>query len=521
MARPHVFPALLVCYGLVAQTPPPEAAQSPTAETVRSLSLQEAIKISLQNNLQVEIAKETRIANQAGLLMAQGAFDWSIYSDLTLRRQESATSGSPYPGGLPNKTESTSWNRNLTMGVQKPFVWGGNLQVTYNPVYSYSSGLVINGLQDTSGNIIGDRPFSTTTPYTGTLGATYSQSLLRGFGRAATEVNVIVAKKSTQIADYQFQQSIINLVASTENQYWDMVYAQRNLENAKLALNLAQKQLNENKIRVEVGTLAPIEVTSAEAQVAQREQAIIAADAQLLNANDALIRALYPKTERPDRVTPTDEPTLSHTAVDEPAGERMALERRVELKIAKLSLESSGAQLAAAQNRLKPQLDAFVGYNGNSDNYNRLSPVNTDLTGMKYPGYSVGLSFSMPIANRSARGSLNQARANERSSELSVRDQELGILLQVRQAFRNVDASEKGVEAAKKTRVFREKDLDAEQKKFENGMSTNFQVLFKQNDLDASRSAELQAQIAYAKSVTALEQSMGNLLEARNLTFPK
>jgi len=505
MVRPLVFPALLVCFGLVAQTPAPEATKSPTPENVQRLSLLEAIRTSLQNNLQVEIAKETRTANQASLLMAQGAFDWSVYGKLAYKRQENPSSTSSVEGD-----KDTVWNRNLTLGVQKPFEWGGSLDVNYNPSYYSQKFLTGPGAYTT-----------TPTPYSGNFAATYTQSLLSGFGRAATEVNVIVAKKSSEIADYQFQQNIINLVASTESQYWDLVYAQRNLENAKLALSLAQKQLNENKIRVEVGTLAPIEVTSAEAQVAQREQAIIAAEAQLSNANDALIRALYPKTDRPDSVTPSDEPTLSHTAMDEPSGERMALERRVELKIAKLGREASGAQLAAAQNRLKPKLDAYVGYNGNSDYYNRLSPVNTDLVQRNYPGYIAGLSFSMPIANRSAKGNLNQARANDRSNELSVKDQELGILLQVRQAFRNVEASEKGVEAAKKTRVFREKDLDAEQKKFENGMSTNFLVLSKQNDLDASRSAELQAQIMYAKSVTALEQSVGNLLEARNLAFPK
>jgi len=509
MVRPAVFPALLVCYGLVAQTP------APSSEKVQNLSLQEAIKISLQNNLQVEIAKETRNATQSNLLVAQGAFDWTLLGSVNIGRQESARTSPNLAGDL-TKSESTSWTRSLSLGVSKPFEWGGDLEVKYNPVYSSSRGTEF----DVAGNPVGTYS-NPNPPYSGTFSATYTQSLLSGFGRKATEVNVIVAKKSSEIANLQFQQSIINLVASTESQYWDLVYAQRNLENAKLALSLAQKQLNENKIRVEVGTLAPIEVTAAEASVAQREQAIIASEAAFLNANDALIRALYPKTGQPDKVVPTDEPNLSYTVADEPAGEKLALERRVELKMAKLSLESSSARLEAAQNRLLPRLDAYASYSGNSNNYDRLSPVNTDLTSQNYPGYTVGLSFSLPITNRTAKGSLNQARANERSSELTYRDQELAVSLQVRQAFRNVEASQKGVEAAKKTRVFREKDLDAEQKKFENGMSTNFLVLSKQNDLDAARSAELQAQIAYAKSVTALEQSVGNLLEARSLAFPK
>jgi outer membrane protein len=523
MVRPHVLPALLVCYGLVAQTPAPApaptaAASAAAPENVQRLSLQEAIKISLLNNLQVEIAKETRNANQAGVLLAQGNFDWLLTANASTGRQDSASTGQAYVGGPTNSQESTTWSRQLDVAVQKPFEWGGNLKVEYSPVYYHRSGLFLN--EPTLGQ---NTPFdSGLLNYSGAVSATYTQSLLSGFGRKATEVNVIVAKKSSQIADYQFQQSIITLVATTESQYWDLVYAQRNLDNAKQALALAQKQLNENRIRVEVGTLAPIEVTSAEAAVALQEQNIITAEAALLNANDALIRALYPKVEHPDKLAPTEEPSsVTYTKVDEPTGEKMALEHRVELKAAKLSLESSAAQRAAAENRVRPKLDAFATYNGSSNNYDRLGPVNSDLTGSKYPGYVVGLNFSLPITNRSARGTLNQARANQRSSELSLKDQELAILLNVRQAFRNVEALEKGVEAAKKTRVFREKDLDAEQKKFENGMSTNFLVLSKQNDLDASRSAELQAQINFAKSVTALEQAMGNLLEARNLALPK
>jgi len=512
MVRPHVFPALLVCYGLVAQTP---------ATNVQQISLQDAIKVSLQNNLQVDIAKETRTATQAGVLTAEGAFDWNLNAGLSLGRQESQqTSLSSYTAQT-STTESTSWRRNLTVGASKAFGWGGSLSMNYNPVYSYLKSTTPNGLVDANGVVIGDSHYATTYPYTGTFSATYNQHLLNGFGRDTTEVNVIVSRKQSQAADLSFRLRIIDLVATTESQYWDLVYSQRNLENAKLALELAQKSLNENKTKVEVGTMAPIEVTSAEAAVAQQLQSIIVAEAQLANASDALIRTLYPVTEHPGKLVPSDAPTLSHIQIDEPSAEKLALESRLELKAQKLDVETKGALRTAAENRLKPTLDAYVSYNGNSDNHTAFSSVNSDLTGAKLPGYTIGLSFAMPIGNRSAKGSLTQARANERASQLSMKDEQLGILLEVRQAYRNVDASEKGVEATKKTREYREKDLEAEQKKFENGMSTNFVVLSKQNDLASARAQELQAQISYAKSVTALEKAVGNLMNARKLEFPK
>ena len=148
-------------------------------------------------------------------------------------------------------------------------------------------------------------------------------------------------------------------------------------------------------------------------------------------------------------------------------------------------------------------------------NRTTLGAANGDLTGMNYPGYSVGLTFSLPIANRTAKGNLAQARANERASELSLRDLESVIRLQVRLALENVATAQQSVEAARLARVFREEDMMGEQKKFEKGMSTTFLVLAKQTDLSASRAAELQAQISLAKAITALEQAKGNLLEAR------
>jgi outer membrane protein TolC len=484
-------------------------------EKVKRLSLQEALRTAMEQNLQVQIAKETRAATTAGVSIAQGAFDWTLISSFSYTHQDSATT-KPLSSGVLARTEATSWNRNFLLGAQKPFEWGGNLQLNYSPTYSYSKGIYLD--PSNSANL---GSFGTYYPYSAALSGTYTQSLLKGFGREATEVNVIVAKSSADAANYLYRLSIINLMASTESQYWDLVFAERSLENTKLALALAQKQLNENKIRVEVGTLAAIEVTSAEAAVAQQEQAIISAEAKLQNADDALIRTLYPETDHPDRLEPTDSPTISHTPMDEPSAEKMALARRIELKVAALTRKSMSALRLAAENRLLPQLNAFVTYSNTSDNYPAMGPVNRDLSSAKYPGYAVGINFSLPIPNRTAKGNLAQARANERSSELSQHDQELGILLQVRQTFRDVEAAEKSVEAAKKTRAFREEDMNAEQKKFENGMSTNFLVLSKQNDLNTARAAELQAQINAAKSVTALEQATGNLMEFRGFTYPE
>ncbi len=503
MLRARMFPTLFVAYGLVAQTP---AAVEP-----RPVSLQEAIAIALQNNLQVQVARETREGNQASVMTELGTFDWNLRSSFAWTRNQDASRTQPIPGGAFVTSESTAWSRSFSVGADKAFGWGGSLRLSYDPSYRFSKGSA-NG-----GPVV---PF-TTNPYDGALSATYTQSLLRNFGRAAAESRLQVARKNAEIADFTFQRAIIDLVASIEAQYWQVVYTKLNLENKKQSLELAQKQLRENKIRVEVGTLAPIEITSAEASVAQREQEILAAEAEHMNAKDALIRALFPTNERPGDLVPTDAPVTSATApMDEKTAERMALDRRVELKAARLDYESRQIQERAAKNRTLPQLDAYATYTGNAASQvaaEGLSAVNKDITSATYPGYTVGLQFSMPIQNRAAKGSLASARASLRASELNLRDQELGVLLEVRQALRNLETAQKTVKAFEKTRIFREKNLEAEQKKFENGMSTNFFVLQRQDELDTAKAAELRGRIDFTKAITALDKAVGTLLEARKL----
>lgn len=501
MMRLPIFPALLVAFSLVAQ-------DAPKASDASQLRLQDAIQIALKNNLQVQISQQTRESTKALELQSLGTYDWTLNSAYAITHSKFQPDGHSFDNsGNPIFGNTITDTRKWNVGVAKATEWGGLLKVDYtNPNYS-----------STEYNYLGSQTYSTRYPYTGSFSASFTQSLLRGFGREATATNLIVSRYGAQAADYTFQLAIINNVATTESAYWDVVYAKRNLENKRQALALAKQQLKENQIRVQVGTLAPIEVTSSEASVAQAEQDIITSEAGLLNAKDALIRTLYPTTDRPANLDTVDLPSVKPLELDEESAVKQALASRLELKSAQLDLKAKQVQESAANNHLLPQLDLSVGYNLNSNVQNSWSAVNTDLTNRKDPGYSVGLQFSLPILNRGAKGSLAIARASRRSSELNLHDQELGIVLQVRTAFRTLESSAKGVAAAEKTRYFREKDLEAEQKKFENGMSTNFLVLSKLNDLNTAKGNELQAQIAYAKAVTSMDQSVGRLLEARKL----
>jgi outer membrane protein TolC len=497
---------LLACCGL--------AAQSADQAAPLRLSLRDALQIALQNNLQVDIARQTREATMAGVQIAQGAFDWNANALVQTSKLENATTA---PSGFKNTppivTETNNYQKQLQAGLTKAFTWGGSLNLIYNPAWQYESGSYAG-----STNPAQNGPFSTSYPYYSQFTATYNQNLLQGFGTEITTAPLVIARKQGETADYTFQLAMINLVAATEGQYWAVVQAQRQVDADKLSLQTAQKQLDENNIRLKVGTMAPLDIVSAEAQVASAEQTIIGDQAKLDNAKDALIRALYNNAPRPAGLELTDQPNLGHSQLSEDEAVKMALERRLELKQDALTNDVNRLNLTVAQDKVRPSLGAFVTYTGNTNDYNSFGPTNSDLAKANYPGYTVGLKFAMPIQNNAAKGGVVQARANLREGELNMRSQQLDITLAARTAVRSVKADEESVKAAAKTVYFQEQTLEAEQKKFDNGMSTNFNVLQDMSNLDAARSKEIQAQIQYANDVTALEQAVGDLLEARNFT---
>jgi len=503
-------PVFAVCCGLVAQTPAPDPGH---------LGLRQAIQIALQNNLQVELAEQARVQTTSGVLSSEGAFDWNLAASLQVQRLELGSSTPIAPGYPPVAYAETTYTRGGAQGapvldLARAFAWGGSLDLNYGPSYgAYRASQV-----DAGGHPIPGTGAGNPVPYTGTLTATYTQNLLQGFGREIATAPLTIARKNALGADFTFRQALISLVSGTEGAYWNLVYAQRFLESKRTALELARKLLDENSLRLKIGTMARLDVISAQAGLAQAKQDMITAQAQLDNAKDTLVRALYPNADRPaGALVAVDTPDLPHIQLKEAEAVKMALERRVELQAARVGKEVAQLQKQVADDKTRPTLAAFAQYDGNANTYAGIGPVNSDLAAARYPGYTLGVKFAMPLENRAARGSQQAARAALRTTELKLRDQELTITLEVRTAVRNVAATEEAVKAAGETRAFQQQALEAEQTKFKNGISTNFIVLQDMTLLDNARIAEVKAQVDYANAVTALEVAVGNLLDARQL----
>jgi len=518
MFHPRVISTLAICMCVLGSN-----AGAQSTKNVKRLSLQDAIQAALANNLTIEIQRTSwQGLKEAGTLNEESAFEWIIGATGRLSSAKSGSSqitdylqGNVYLAAEQNSS-TTSNVRSMSASMQKAFKWGGSAQFTYSPSFSGS-------ITDTTTSLI-EPPYSVFNshrenryPYSGSMGITYTQNLLKGFGTKAATAQLVIAQRSLVAADANFKKVVQDQVAVIEAVYWNLVYAQMNLFNATQTLEIAKRLLKENQIRVETGVLAPIEVTSSEASVAQREVAIIQAEAAFLNAKDTFLRTVYSTTERPDEIELTDAPVVSQLNFEEGDAIENALKNRVELFTKRIDLQNAKLSEEVAHSNLKPTLNASVGYNGSVSPAEGFSNVNSDIFSFRYPGYSVNLTFSMPLQNKSARATDIRARASRRSAELSLKDQELAITLDVRTAYRNLKAAEKSIIASEKSRILAQETYDAEQMRFANGLSTNFVVLQRQNDLDNAKTAELNAKITYVNAQTALQQAMGTLLDYRHI----
>ena len=355
--------------------------------------------------------------------------------------------------------------------------------------------------------------------------------------------DIEVAKLGVATSEEGFRRTVIDTLGTVENAYWDLSAAISNLDVARESLKLANDLLALNRKKVEVGTLAPIQITEAEAGVASREEGVIIAQADIRNAEDNLRRIMNVPPDSPDwmmAITPSDKLPFEPAEIDLGAMIRAALEERPEIRQAKQDLRTKDLRHRFAQNQTKPGFDALASYSPRGDNED-VGLVDTngdhipDSPGVVINGgtresirevfdnrnydWSIGLNHSIPIGNRAAKSVEAQSQIALEQSQLTLQNLERGVQVEVRTAVRAVDTGVKRVASARSNVVLQVKKLEAEQKRYDNGMSTSFQVLSFQNDLTAARSAEIAAITAYNKAVVDLGRVTATLPETSGVTI--
>ena len=378
--------------------------------------------------------------------------------------------------------------------------------------------------------------------YGTTLRFNFTQPLLRNFGFKMSRREILVAMNSLGVSEENLKKTLTDTVYNVESAYWNLVYSLENLDVRRQSLQLAKDLLDKNQRSVEIGTLAPIEVLSARAEVATREADLIQAETQIKSNEDQLKLLLNIVGEEDRNVTallPKDKPTYVQKPANLEEALAAAIENRPDLEISRIGLETEKLNLSYAKNQNLPDLNLSAAlyspgidgtrlfYTNNDPIYGEIIPEQTvygdisgalkQTTGFKYPNWNLGLTLSIPLANIVSKANLAQARLNMRQAMLELENQKEQIYLEIKNAVRSVEANYKRILAYTTARELAEQKLAAEEEKRRVGMSTNYMVLSYQRDLANARISELNAIISYNVSLAALERSMGTNLKSKNI----
>ena len=505
-ARIRASFALLTTLLLVAGATTPLAIAQQTApaeqQQTLQLSLDDAVKRALDNNVDIVVDRYNPQLSEQDVRGALGYYD--PYLTGTYSRSSADTKGTnAFSGGANVNTKQDVWNLGLALPVEPT---GATVQLGFN-----------NSRVDTNSTFTSFNPV-----FNSRLSLSLSQPLLHNLTIDAPRQQLRIAKKNREISDVQFHATIVNTIAGVKGAYYNLIYAIDNLTAARKSLDLATHLLNENEIRVKVGTMAPLDIVTAQAEVASREEGVIVAENSVGDAEDTLKQAIFPRNDPATwatRIVPTDRPTAEPVPVDVEAAVKSALENRTDVVAARKGLERTDISLTYARNQLLPDVNLVASYGAAGAGGTQLvrdpalgGPVVStvpggygdalsEVFGRDYPTWSVGVNVAYAIPNRSAKAMAAQAQISKDQALASYRRLELSVAGEVRTAARGVESGFKRVGTTHAASTLAAQRLDAEEKKFAAGMSTNFLVMQAQRDLATAEVAELQAIADYRKSV--------------------
>jgi len=487
-----------------APTAPPaeEPAASRPAEGLEGLhlTLQECVELALRaqagvGNFALQIVLlDPRIA-RTQVTEAEAAFD-PVLSLSTLFSDSASLSATGLAGAALQMQESWSFGGTLS----KRFKTGAIAELTYSTVRTMtnSTWVTINPSYDTD------------------LGLTIAQPLLRNAGRAVNTAEIRLADNDMERSEYELRNVALSIVRTVTEAYWNLVFAIENLEVRKKSLALSEGLLADNRKRLAVGSIAPLEVAGAEADVERRKQEIIVAEAAIAQARDDLRNLINnPRdTLREDLVIlPRDSATLVIEPVNTFDAVREALAWRPDLRQAGVDITSANISVVVAKNQLFPVVDLVATYNRNGLG-GQIGNSHEDLFRNGHTrDWQAGINVEIPLGNRAARSAFTRSNLQKTKALLAYENTRRNIIVQVRAAVRNVTTALASVRAAEFLRIFTEKNLTAEERKFEVGKSTSLDVLDAQEQLSQAESAELSAIIQYNIALAALEETKGTLLE--------
>jgi HAE1 family hydrophobic/amphiphilic exporter-1 len=460
----------------------------------------------LQKNIGVQIQRYDLQMSAEGVLGA-----YSIFDPLAGATISKTSSQRPALNAFSSNGGGTT-NADATLRDVIPT--GGSFLITTNNQRFTSTG---NGTTITPG-------FSTD------LGFAFTQPLARNFGVDITRRNITIARNNLGISREAFRGVLLDSTSAVEQAYYDLIYSRRFVDVVKEALFLARDQSRITQIRIDVGASAPLDILQPRVQIATGEENIITAVANVRAAEDRLRALLNLPAEDWDRpIIPTDTIGYTPMAINVEESVARAYELRPEVKENALTTATRRVTYQYARNQVLPQFDLNLGYNVAGAAGTLVNPTpGVSNTGFSdavqqvfrndFPGWNVGFTVGVPIFNFGARAEKARARLDLQASQITEAQTRQNIAVDVRAAARAIDTAAKQISATRTAREAAEENVNAERKRYENGMSTNFQVLQIQQQLSDARANELQALVGYNKAVAAYHRAVGDLLDTRNIS---
>ena len=482
------------------------AVQTPGAGPRIDLTLDEAVARALERNLDLAVQR-----------LNPQVFDLNLAQQLAAYRPTFDTNFQNNSRTNPSSTQLDGGESvisdivTLNSGVSQEVGWGGGrYQVDFNNNRSASTNF-----------------FSSFNPsYRSSVQASYTQPLLRGFTIDPIRQGIQVTRINRDIADIDLRQTVTNTVSAVRDAYWELVYATRSVEVQQQALELAEALVRDNEARVEIGTLAPIDVVQARSEAAARRQTLAQAEQALATAELVLKQLIVDGTgDEYWRTTlnPIDLPTLSPAPIDLEGTIRRALDERTDLERSRRQLDINEVNLSSMRNQRLPSVDLTGSYQLQGQGGTRFvrsglgGAVLTEVPGgindafdqlvdLDYPVWTVQLNVSYPIGPSAADAAYARAQLQTQQVQAQLRQLELQVATEVTNAVLQIRAIARRIEAATAARELAEEQLAAEQSRFEAGLSTNFFVVQAQRDLSAAQDTELRAILDQQKALIELDR---------------
>jgi outer membrane protein len=503
---------LIACMGCILSPPNGwslEITQTIPEERRETVSLEDAAVRALQHNLDITVSRHTKESRLFDITVEQAKFDPTLSVNGQYNRTVNPLNRPVFGGTGASLGQITTFDQrstSLTFDASTNLITGGNFDVNYAPSRSSINQNVARG-------------FLFNPSWTGGLAFTFTQPLLRNAGIAINQTFIKVAQNNAEVEQHVFRDRVMTVVATVEQTYWELVFANENLKVAQAAMKAAEELLATNRAKAKAGIMSIVDVLQAEAAVASRVEQVLVAEKTIRDQEDQLRRLLNPGEEelRQDvRLTPADSPVTFLEPISLQEAIDTAIEQRPEIAQAKKNIESGELNKQFARNQLLPTLSfqGTMGLAGLGADYG--DSFTKNFSGDFY-NYGAGLVFSYPLGNRSAVSTYNKRKLEAQNAEIALTNVRQQIIVGIREAVRRVQTDFKRIETTKSARIMAEKQLQAEQERLKVGLSTTRFVLDFQRDLATAQGNELRAIVDYNKSLSNLSRHKATTLDRYHL----